>query len=426
MSAVQMRSGTTFLVGLLLSGCTAPVSTPAPRAISTDINLPAEVRVVAAKVARGATLASLLRAHEVAEEEVTALVSRAAAVFDLRGVRAEQPYRLAQTLTGVRRFEYEIDRDRVLAITRQRANDADPFVASIDSIPKTSQLTVVRGAIDEEASSLFAAMGRAGEEVGLSLALADVFSGDVDFNTELQPGDRFELLVEKHFRADDPHSLAPRDESLAGYGPVVAAGLENDGRSLRAVRFTPEGGTTGYFDENGRSRRRFFLKSPLKFDPVVTSRFSRSRLHPVLGVHRAHLGVDYRAPTGAPVVAVAHGVVLFAGPNGGAGRMVHLRHANGFETQYLHLSAITVRRGARVQQSDLIGRVGSSGLATGPHLDYRLRKNGVYVNPVTAHRLMPPGDPVPEPQMPAFIEARDRAFAALGGSSAGGTSADDD
>ena len=135
--------------------------------------------------------------------------------------------------------------------------------------------------------------------------------------------------------------------------------------------------------------RRFFLASPLKFQPVITSGFSRSRLHPMLREYRAHLGVDYRAPAGAPVVAVSDGVVVSAGSSGGSGRMVHLRHANGFESEYLHLSAITVHAGARVQQGELIGRVGSTGLATGPHLDYRLKKNGAFINPLTAHRAMP-------------------------------------
>ena len=137
-------------------------------------------------------------------------------------------------------------------------------------------------------------------------------------------------------------------------------------------------------------------------------------MHPVLKEVRAHLGVDYRAPAGSPVVAVADGVVLQAGMAGGAGRMVHLRHANGFESQYLHLSSIAVRPGERVRQGELIGRVGSSGLATGAHLDYRLRKNGAYINPVTAHRAMPPADPVPSTQMAAYSDVRDRELATLG------------
>ena len=143
---------------------------------------------------------------------------------------------------------------------------------------------------------------------------------------------------------------------------------------------------------------------------MITSGFSRRRFHPVLHSYRAHQGVDYRAPTGAPVVAVAAGTVVFAGYNGGSGRMVHLRHANGFESQYLHLSSIAVRSGARIDQGALVGRVGSTGLATGPHLHYALKRNGVNVNPVTVHRAMPPGDPIPAGDLPRFTETRDRAF----------------
>jgi murein DD-endopeptidase MepM/ murein hydrolase activator NlpD len=200
---------------------------------------------------------------------------------------------------------------------------------------------------------------------------------------------------------------------FAGYGPILAAQFDNDGHRFRAVRFTPEGGEPGYFDEQGTSMRRFFLKSPLKFDPVITSNFSRSRLHPVLHEYRAHLGVDYRAPAGAPVVAVANGTVISAGLNGGAGRMVHLRHANGFETEYLHLSSIAVKNGGHVRQGDLIGRVGATGLATAPHLDYRVKRNGAFINPVAAHRAMPPAEPIPQPQMTAFSAERDRVFSSF-------------
>ena len=129
--------------------------------------------------------------------------------------------------------------------------------------------------------------------------------------------------------------------------------------------------------------------------------------------YRAHQGVDYRAPTGAPVVAVSTGTVVFAGFNGGSGRMVHLRHANGFESQYLHLSSIAVRTGVHVTQGDLIGRVGATGLATGPHLHYALKRNGVNVNPVAVHRAMPPGEPIPAGDLPRFIDARDLAFSSF-------------
>ena len=367
-----------------------------------DIPLALETRVVSARVRAGATLASMLRAHDVAVADTDAIVAQAASVFDLRRVRANQPYRLETTNAGtVRGFEYEIDGDRFLRVDR---STGATLVARVLPISKTRSVEVVSGRIDRQHTSLVAALDAQGETIDLTLALADIFGGEIDFATEVQPGDHFELTVEKQYR--DEHQFA-------GYGPILAAEFTNAGRRVRAVRYTPDGGSPGYYDDHGRSMKRFFLASPLKFQPVITSGFSKARMHPVLREVRAHLGVDYRAPAGAPVVAVADAVVVSAGVSGGAGRMVHLRHANGFETEYLHLSSIAVHAGGRVRQGELIGRVGSSGLATGPHLDYRLKKNGAFINPITAHRAMPPADPIPAVQLAAFEAARDRAMTTL-------------
>jgi murein DD-endopeptidase MepM/ murein hydrolase activator NlpD len=194
---------------------------------------------------------------------------------------------------------------------------------------------------------------------------------------------------------------------------VLAAEFSNEGRVLKAVRFTVPGGRPAYYDVQGRSLRRFFLKSPLKFGGSVSSSFSKARVHPVLRILRPHLGIDYRAASGSPVVAVANGVVVSAGWNGDAGRMVHLRHASGYETFYMHLSSIAVRTGQRVGQGDLIGRVGTSGLSTGPHLDYRVKRNGSYINPLQLHKTLPPGEPIPAAHAAAFAEERDRLLKLL-------------
>jgi murein DD-endopeptidase MepM/ murein hydrolase activator NlpD len=372
-----------------------------------DIALRSENIVVSARVAAGATLASILRAQSLAVSEIARLLARIATVFDMRKVRANQPYRIETNPEGlVKKFEYEIDDDRFLRVTR---TEDDTLQAAVLPIPKTRRLEHVSGRIDGSASSLVAAVDAAGEGIDLTLAIAEILGGEIDFSSEVQPGDRFELVVEKQFRESG---------SFGGYGPVLAVEFDNAGRRIRAVRFTPEGGEPGYYDEHGVSMKRFFLASPLKFQPVVTSGFTRSRFHPVLRKYRAHLGVDYRAPAGAPVVAVSNGVVVSAGMAGASGRLVHLRHSNGFESEYLHLSSIAVRAGEHVEQGEIIGRVGSSGLATGPHLDYRLKKNGVFINPVTAHRSMPPSDPVPASQMATFALVRDRAFDSFASASA--------
>ena len=201
------------------------------------------------------------------------------------------------------------------------------------------------------------------------------------------------------------------------YGAIHAAEFVNSGRVLRAFRFNGPDGKPAYYDEQGRSLRRFFLKSPLKFEPRITSRFARSRLHPVLGTARAHRGVDYGAPTGAPVVAVSSGTVLGATYDNANGRMVRVRHASGYVSYYLHLSAFAegIRAGAHVAQGQTVGLVGSTGLATGPHLHYGLQKNGQWVDPIREHSNMPPGDPIPPSAMPAFIAMRDKAIAELQG-----------
>jgi murein DD-endopeptidase MepM/ murein hydrolase activator NlpD len=263
----------------------------------------------------------------------------------------------------------------------------------------------VSGIIDGNNSSLFAAMAAEGETAELPMALAGIFGGEVDFNTDLQPGDRFGLVVDKVYR----------EGRFAGYGTVQAAELRNGGRRLVAIRYAPPGALASYYDTEGKSLKRFFLRSPLRFEPQVTSRFSLARFHPVLHRMRAHLGVDYRAPVGAPVVAVASGVVTAAGRRGGAGNMVSIRHASGYESSYLHLSAITrgVRRGTQVAQGQMIGRVGATGLATGPHLDYRLAKKGTFVNPLLEHRRMPPGEPIAAEHLDAFSAVRHAALARL-------------
>ena len=264
----------------------------------------------------------------------------------------------------------------------------------------------MRGLIDQEHTSLVASLNAGGENVLLGIKMAEVFGGEIDFNTELRQGDRFDVLFEKVYREDE----------FSGYGDVVAAEFHNDGRRVQAFRFEVPGDDEAlYYDEEGRSLKRQFLRSPFRFEPRVTSRFSHRRLHPVLGVHRPHLGVDYGAPTGTPVIAVATGTVVSASRSGGSGNMVRLRHRNGYETYYLHLSSFAkgMKPGARVVQGQMIGRVGSTGLSTGPHLDYRLRKNGSFVNPLLEHRKLPPGDPVPDEHLEAFQASRDRALARL-------------
>jgi murein DD-endopeptidase MepM/ murein hydrolase activator NlpD len=384
------------------SACHAPPPQPPAPSHGSDIPLIPDTAIIRGEVPRDSNLASMLTMQGLATGTVEEIVDAARRVFDPRRLRSAQPFSLERTLDGALRwFEYEVDADWFLRVIPVAAG-ASELRAELVPIPKTLEQGYAAGTIGGDTPSLFQAMSAAGEGPELTLALAEIFAGEIDFNNDVHPNDRFALTFEKWNRSGRPST----------YGTIAAAEFENEGRLLRAIRFTPPGGKPDYFDEQGRSLRRFFLKSPLKFDPRVTSRFSASRLHPVLGTARAHRGVDYGAPTGAPVVAVSAGTVLGATYDNANGRMVRVRHNNGYTSYYLHLSAFApgIRAGARVSQGQTVGRVGATGLATGPHLHYGLQKNGSWVDPLREHRNMPPGEPVPPNVMAEFIQVRDAAL----------------
>lgn len=396
-----------LVLTLGFTGC-GYVETPLP-AVSAgpDIYLKPDIRIVESQVGRNATFATLLAAHDLGDAAY-AFVEAVRSVFDPRALQIAHPYKLVYKSDGrFQRFEYHVDEDQFLQVV-SRPDSAARFEAALVDYEKERRQVAMRGAIDRENNSLTAAMDAGGGSIRLAMSMAEVFAGEIDFNTELRRGDHFDLLYERFVR-DGVHVT---------YGDVLAAAFHNDGRDLTAFRFAPPGEEAAYFDAEGRSLKRQFLKSPLPFEPRITSRFSYRRLHPILGTHRAHLGVDYGAPTGTRVIAVARGTVEFAGRSGNSGNMVRLRHTNGYQTYYLHLSRFAegMRRGVRVAQGQTIGYVGSTGLSTGPHLDYRIRKNGTFVNPLVEIRNTPPGDPVPPDQMPAFRALRDRLQAQLPGS----------
>jgi murein DD-endopeptidase MepM/ murein hydrolase activator NlpD len=252
-----------------------------------------------------------------------------------------------------------------------------------------SEVVRLEGVVE---SSLFGAVERAGGRPALAVGLAEIFRWDVDFLRDLRVGDSFTVLVEEQ----------TIDGEFFRYGRIFAARFVNNGKTLDAVVYPDSDGRLGYYDLEGHPLRKMFLRSPLTFSRV-TSRFSNSRFHPVLKRAMPHYGVDYGAPVGTPVHVTADGVVTLAGSNGGGGRMVRVRHANGYETNYLHLSrlGVGVRQGARVNQGQVIGFVGSSGLSTGPHLDYRVRHNGKWINPLTISS--PPVKPLQGDRLERFL-----------------------
>jgi murein DD-endopeptidase MepM/ murein hydrolase activator NlpD len=261
------------------------------------------------------------------------------------------------------------------------------WVAVAVKTPVETRVVAVAGELRD---SLFASMDRLGESPALTARLVSLFEWDFDFAADSLPGDRFRLLVEKRYA----------DGAFVGYGDILVAQYISAGRApLTGVGFRDGHGQIAYYDARGRSVRKMFLRAPLDFTRI-TSGFSHARLHPVLGGVRPHLAIDYGAPVGTPVRAVADGVVEAAGWAGGNGISITLRHARGYKTMYNHLSRLHVRVGERVSQRQIIGRVGSTGLSTGPHLDYRVIKNGTFVNPLSEKFI--PGAPVPAHRREAF------------------------
>jgi len=359
----------------------APVAAPAPTHMTFR-----------GQVSRNTTLARLLD-DVVTPPVVHELVETARPAYDLKRLSTGRPYGVVMRPDGqLEAFSYGIDDLRTLQVRRVLgALTAEVVERQYDTRVETPT-GVVR-------SSLFNAIEDAGEQDQLALDLAEIFAWDVDFNTEVQKGDSFKVSVEK----------LSLDGRFVRYGRILAAEFKNGSRTLQAVRFEATRGP-GYYAPDGKPLRKAFLRSPLKFTRI-SSGYTTARFHPILQRTTAHFGIDYAAPAGTPVNASADGVVTLAGFSEGLGNTVKLRHANGFETQYGHLSKILARPGQRVTQGTPIGLVGSTGLSTGPHLHYIMFRNGGYANPMRVQ--LPPAEPIPDDEREAFESVRAAAMRVL-------------
>ncbi|MBI3664162.1 MAG: peptidoglycan DD-metalloendopeptidase family protein [Acidobacteria bacterium] len=342
-------------------------------------------------VPSGLNITDFLQGLGVARAAVLAVVDAARPVYDLARIRAGNQMVIARTVAGeLLSLRYQIDPDRMLWVSSRGSE----FRAEIKEIPSTTATVRIHGEIRD---SLFNAVEDAGERAELAIRLSEIFGWDLDFYTDPRKGDTFRVIVEKKTYSNG---------QPASYGKLYAAEYNNDGTPYQAVLFRDPDGRAAYYAPDGKSLQKAFLRSPLKFSAPITSHFSKSRFHPILKIRRPHLGIDYAAPVGAPVQSIGDGRVVFAGRKGGAGNMVHIKHTNGYETMYMHLSRILARSGAHVGQGERIGLVGSTGLATGPHLDFRILQHGAYRN-FESLRL-PPANPVAKRDMAEFIATRDR------------------
>jgi len=290
------------------------------------------------------------------------------------------------------KFIYEAGPAEVYEIEKGR----DGYFVQKKRIPLETYLVKVSGEIK---SSLFETMDSLGEEDGLTLAFAEILAWEIDFYKDVREGDRFKVVVEKVYKGDQ----------FIQYGTVHAVEYQRKDRVIRGIHYKGD-----YYNEKGISLRKAFLKSPLRF-MRISSRFTHARRHPILGGVFPHYGVDYAAPIGTPVWAVGDGVVVQCGWNGGFGKQVILRHRNGYMTFYGHLSnfAQGIKKGVSVKQKQIIGYVGSTGLSTGPHLDYRLAKDGRFRNPL--RETFSSGMPIEKKEIGPFKEKRDEMLTWLQG-----------
>lgn len=291
---------------------------------------------------------------------------------------------------------YDMDPTRSLRIWQEGVNG---FKSALIERPVERRTAQASGVIT---SSLFEAAQQAGLSDKLTMELADIFGWDIDFALDIREGDRFSVVY------DDLYVEGNR----LRHGDILAAEFVNDGSTYRAVRYTDPSGQTAYYSPDGKSMRKAFLRTPVEFSRI-SSFFSTGRLHPILNRIRAHKGVDYAAPSGTPVRATGDGKAVFVGLRGGYGNAIELQHGNRFSTLYGHLSrfASSLRPGSRVHQGQVIGYVGQTGLATGPHLHYEFRIDGVHRNPLTAQ--FPDAAPIAAQYKQDFIVTSRRSLTQL-------------
>ncbi|MEO8380767.1 MAG: peptidoglycan DD-metalloendopeptidase family protein [Acidobacteriota bacterium] len=317
-------------------------------------------------VEKNDTLDQLLAAGGLGRSESNLLTTAFGKALDVRKLRPGQLIRFHYDRTGiVDAVQIKIKGTGEIEALR----NAGGFEVSSHPFALKSVETTIAAPIDR---SLYEALREQGENPQLAQQLVDIFQWDIDF-FELRQGDSFSLVVPKQYSGPD----------MIGYGPVIAARFTHKGTTFEAFRHEMADGRSGYYASAGAPLRKQFLKAPLKFSRV-TSGFSKKRFHPVLKYFRPHYGVDYGAPIGTPVMSTADGVVVEARFSPGEGNFIRLRHSSRYDTCYLHLSRFAkgLKRGTKVVQGDVIGYVGMSGLATGPHLDYRVSENGKWLNPL--------------------------------------------
>lgn len=346
-------------------------------------------------IQEGDTWEAIIEKLGINKELGISLLEASSDIYNLASIRAGSELRFsfdAKTDELVK-AEYDISDEEFLEIENSVAEIKE---IAYDITPSTKQ-----GVIE---SSLFEAAQKEGIPASIIMELSGIFAWDVDFASSVQPQDSFVLVYEERYRHGE----------YAGPGKILTAKFINFGREVFAFLYKDPEGREEYYNEDGRELRRQFLRSPLDYKRI-TSGFSYNRFHPILNTFTTHRAIDYSAAIGTPVSATADGQITYAGWNGGNGNYVGIRHENGYSTGYAHLSAFAkgIKYGAWVKQNQVIGFVGSTGLSTGPHLHYEMRKNGALINPLRLD--LPPGKMIKEEYLEKFYEERDRLLEVLRG-----------
>jgi murein DD-endopeptidase MepM/ murein hydrolase activator NlpD len=358
--------------------------------------------VTRGKIGRGESLGSSLRRQGISPSTVHLVATEMRKIFDFRRSRPGDEYRLGQDSDGrVLDFRYAQGPDESFYL----AWEGTRYVVRKETADLRPQIAKIAGIID---SSFYGAVLALGEQTSLANNFADILAWDIDFSRNVHPGDEFQILYERLYRMDDDG-----EEVYVRPGRILAGRYDGRAGHHTVVYFVDETGTGAYYRPDGSSIERAFLAAPLEFSRI-SSRFTRARHHPILKVTRPHPGIDYAAPIGTPIWAVADGVVEYRARAGASGNLIRIRHMGGYTSHYAHLSrfAPDLKVGDRVQQKQLIGYVGSTGLSTGPHVCFRVKKDGSYVDPMRISS--PAGDPVDQHDLPDFEIVRDQLLADLG------------
>jgi murein DD-endopeptidase MepM/ murein hydrolase activator NlpD len=329
-------------------------------------------------------LSQILLEHGITMEEIDRLIRNSTAVFDVRKIRSGNGYTLfckKDSTARVSYLVYEHDPTTCYVFSFNDSLNITPYRKEIKRVIRYASTTIE--------TSLWESMLKGGLHPSLVMGLSDIFAWSIDF-FGLQKGDSFKVVYEE----------MSIDEKPLGVGKIYGAQFSGNGSTIYAIPFIQDG-KESFFDGEGNSLRKAFLKAPLQFSRV-TSRFSSGRMHPILRIRRPHYGIDYAAPVGTPVLAIGDGRVIQTSYEGGSGRMVRIVHNSVYSTAYLHLSRFGsgIAPGAYVKQGDIIGYVGSSGLSTGPHLDFRFYMNGSPVDPLKVEA--PPVEPISEANKAKF------------------------